>query len=99
MKIDVLNKLENNIKKVSGQHTYKLSDILNDDFIQTNTKFKSYEDMINQSRLELTETTAEELYSNEGLNNFIQSNTKFKNFKDMCTLAAKEYLTKIVMDL
>ncbi len=99
MKIDVLNKLENNIKKVSGQHTYKLSDILNDDFIQTNTKFRSYEDMINQSGLELTETTTEELYSNEGLNNFIRANTKFKNFKDMCTLAVKEYLTKIVMDL
>ena len=99
MKIDGLKKLENNIKKVSGQHSYKLSDILNDDFIQTNTKFRNYEDMLNQSGLELSEKTAEELYLNEELNNFIKANTKFKNFKDMCTLAAKEYLTKIVMDI
>ena len=89
MKIDVLNKLENNIKKVSGQNTYKLSDILNDDFIQTHTKFRSYQDIINQSGLELNETTAEELYLNEELNNFIKANTKFKTFEEMCTLATK----------
>ncbi len=62
---------------------------MNDDFIQTNTKFKNYEDMINQSGLELSETTAEELYLNEELKNFIKANTKFKIFKDMCMLAAK----------
>lgn len=55
--------------------------------------------MLNQSGLELSEKTAEELYLNEELNNFIKANTKFKNFKDMCTLAAKEYLTKIVMNI
>lgn len=45
--------------------------------------------MINQSGLELSETTAEELYLNEELKNFIKANTKFKIFKDMCMLAAK----------
>lgn len=55
--------------------------------------------MIDKSGLELTETTAEELYSNEELNTFIKANTKFENFKDMCTLAAKEYVANKVMDL
>ena len=55
--------------------------------------------MIDKSGLELTETTAEELYLNEELNVFIKANTKFENFKDMVTLAAQEYVAKRVMDL
>lgn len=93
------DKLQKNIEEVSGTNTYKLSDILTTDFIRTNTTFRSYEDMIDKSGLELTETTAEELYLNEELNDFIKANTKFENFKDMCTLAAQEYVAKRVMDL
>ncbi len=87
------------LKKYQEQTTYKLSDILNTDFIRTNTTFRSYDDMIDKSGLELTETTAEELYLNEELNAFIKSNTKFASFKDMVTLAAQEYVAKRVMDL
>lgn len=99
MKLNVLDKLKKNIEEISGEHTYNLTDILNNEFIQTNTTFKSYEDMINKSGLELTETTAEELYLNKELNDFIKANTKFENFKDMCTLASKEYISKRIMDL
>ena len=93
------DKLQKKIEEVSGTNTYKLSDILTTDFIRTNTTFRSYEDMIDKSGLELTETTAEELYLNEELNVFIKANTKFENFKDMVTLAAQEYVAKRVMDL
>lgn len=55
--------------------------------------------MIDKYGLELTETTAEELYLNEELNAFIKANTKFENFKDMVTLATQEYVAKRVMDL
>lgn len=55
--------------------------------------------MIDKSGLELTETTAEELYLNEKLNAFIKANSKFENFKEMCTFAAQEYVAKRVMDL
>lgn len=94
-----LDKLQKNIEEVSGTNTYKLSDILTTEFIRTNTTFRSYDDMIDKSGLELTETTAEELYLNEELNVFIKANTKFENFKDMVTLAAQEYVAKRVMDL
>lgn len=94
-----LDKLRKNIEEVSGINTYKLSDILNTDFIRTNTTFRSYNDMIDKYGLELTETTAEELYLNEELNAFIKANTKFENFKDMVTLATQEYVAKRVMDL
>jgi len=99
MKLNILDKLQQNIEEVSGTHTYKLTDILNDEFIRKNTTFRSYGDMINKSGLVLTETTAEELYSNEKLNAFIKENTGFENFKDMCTSAASEYVAKKVMDL
>ncbi len=94
-----LDKLQKNIKEVSGTNTYKLSDILTSEFIRTNTTFRSYDDMIDKSGLELTETTAEELYLNDELNSFIKANTKFASFKDMVTLAAQEYVAKRVMDL
>ena len=94
-----LDKLQKNIEEVSGTNTYKLSDILTTEFIRTNTTFRSYDDMIDKSGLELTETTAEELYVNEELNAFIKANTKFENFKDMCALAYQEYVAKRVRDL
>lgn len=72
---------------------------MNTDFIRKNTTFRSYDDMIDKSGLELTETTAEELYLNEKLNAFIKANSKFENFKEMCTFAAQEYVAKRVMDL
>ena len=99
MKLEIFDKLQKNLEEISGTNTYKLSDILTTDFIRTNTTFGSYDDMIDKSGLELTETTAEELYSNEELNTFIKANTKFENFKDMCTLAAKEYVANKVMAL
>lgn len=99
MKLEIFDKLQKNLEEISGTKTYKLSDILTTDFIRTNTTFGSYDDMVDKSGLELTETTAEELYSNEELNAFIKANTKFENFKDMCTLAAKEYVANKVMDL
>ena len=97
--MEFLNKLQKNIEDVSGTNTYNLSDILTDDFIRTNTTFRSYDDMIDESGLVLNETTAEDLYLNEELNAFIKVNTKFENFKDICTLAAQEYVAKRVMDL
>ena len=99
MKLEIFDKLQKNLEEISGTNTYKLSDILTTDFIRTNTTFGSYDDMIDKSGLELTETTAEELYSNEELNTFIKANTKFENFKDMVTLATQEYVAKRVMDL
>lgn len=99
MKINILDKLQKNIEEVSGTHSYKLTDILNEGFIRENTTFKNYDDMITKSGLELNETSAEELYLNEELNNFVNENTNFENFKDMCTSAASEYVAKKVMDL
>lgn len=99
MKINILDKLQKNIEEVSGTHSYKLTDILNEEFIRKNTTFKSYDDMITKSGLELNETSAEELYLNEELNNFVNENTNFENFKDMCTSAAGVYVAKKVMDL
>lgn len=99
MKFDILDKLQQNIEEVSRTHTYKLSDILTVDFIRANTNFDSYDDMIDKYGLELTETTAEELYLNEELNDFIKANTDFENFRDMCTLASREYVTTKLMDL
>ena len=96
---NLFNKLQKNLEEISGTNTYKLSDLLTTDFIRANTTFGSYDDMIDKSGLELTETTAEELYSNEELNEFIKENTKFENFKDMVTLAAQEYVAKRVIDL
>ena len=64
MKKNILDKLQKNIEEVSGTQSYKLTDILNEEFIRKNTTFKSYDDMITKSGLELNETSAEELYLN-----------------------------------
>lgn len=99
MKLDIFDKLQNNLEEVSGTNTYNLSDVLTTDFIQANTTFGSYDDMIDKSGLELTETTVEGLCSNEELNEFIKENTSFENFEDMYTLATTEYVANKVMDL
>lgn len=99
MKLPIFDKLKKNLDEISGTNTCKLSDILTTDFIQANTPFRSYDDMINKSGLELTETTAEELYLNEDLNEFIKQNTKFENFRALCVAATREYATNKVMDL
>ncbi len=97
--MEFLDKLQKNIEEVSGTNTYNLSDILTDEFIRTNTTFRSYDDMIDKSGLVLNETTAEDLYLNEELNAFIKANTKFENFNGMVSLASQEYVAKRVMDL
>jgi hypothetical protein len=97
--MEFLNKLQKNIEDVSGTNTYNLSDILTDDFIRTNTTFRSYDDMIDKSGLVLNETTDEDICLNEELNDFIKANTKFEDFDDMISLAAQEHVAKRVMDL
>jgi hypothetical protein len=97
--MEFLNKLQKNIEEVSGTNAYNLSDILTDDFIRTNTTFRSYDDMIDKSGLVLNETTDEDIYLNEELNAFIKANTRFEDFDDMVSLAAQEHVAKRVMDL
>lgn len=99
MKLDIFDKLQKNLEEVSGTNTYNLSDVLTTNFIRANTTFGSYDDMIDKSGLELTETTIEDLCSNEELNKFIIENTPFENFEDMYTLATTEYVANKVMDL
>ena len=99
MKLDIFDKLQKNLEEVSGTNTYNLSDVLTIDFIRANTTFGSYDDMIGESGLELTETTVEDLCSNEELNKFIKENTPFENFEDMYTLATTEYVANKVTDL
>lgn len=97
--MNVLEKLQKNIDEVSGTKYYNLKDIMTNEFIQKNTTFNTYDDMINKSGLELTETSVEELYLNEGLNAFIKSNTKFEDFGEMCRLAVVDYTVNRVVDL
>ncbi len=85
MKLEIFDKLQKNLEEISGTNTYKLSDILTTDFIRTNTTFGSYDDMIDKSGLELTETTAEELYSNEELNTLLKQTLSLKTSR-ICVL-------------
>ena len=97
--LDELQKIQKNIEEVSGTHTFKLGDVLTDEFIRANTTFRSYDDMFDKSELVLIEKTVEDLYLNEELNAFVRTNTKFENFRDMVSLAAYEYISKKVFDV
>lgn len=99
MKINSLSKLEKNISKVSGTHEYNLTEILSNKFIQTNTPFNDYQDLINKSGIKSDAKTFEELCDNEKLNKFIEEKTKFNNFHEMCVSASKEYITNQIFDI
>jgi len=98
MKLKKLNKLQKNTKDFEGSHEYSLNEILTDEFMQENTLFKSYDDMVEQSGLTLNETTYGELCENKSLNDYISENTKYDSFEDICTEATADFAMKKIME-
>lgn len=93
-----LDKIIKNLEKLEGTHEYNLSEILSDKFIVENTKFSSFEDMVEQSGLKLNMESYEELSNNNMLNEFISLNTKFNSLSGMVEVASAEFMENKIFE-
>ncbi|WP_323737505.1 hypothetical protein PXD04_11350 (plasmid) [Methanosphaera sp. ISO3-F5] len=93
-----LDKIIKNLGKLEGTHEFSLSEILSDKFIVENTKFSSFDDLVEQSGLEFNVETYEELYNNKELNEFISLNTKFNSLFGMVEVASTEFMKNEILE-
>lgn len=74
---------------------FKISDlpkVLNSEFIRTNFKGISYQDLMNMLPPETKNNNALGEINNAELNKFIKSNSKFKDWNEMLTKAIVDWL-------
>ncbi|WP_195970223.1 hypothetical protein [Clostridium thermobutyricum] len=75
-----------------------LTEIFTDTFIQNNTKFKSFPELLSKGNFTFkTQDEFTKLYNTPEFNKFISQNTKFKDYFEMYNEGVTEYLkTKFV---
>lgn len=87
-----IDNLINNLEKIKGTNEYKISEILSDEFIKSNTKFKTFNELIEKLGLKMEKKSFDEIYKNKEFNEFINLNTKFNNLDSMLEYLFEHYL-------
>lgn len=87
-----IDNLINNLEKTKGTNEYKISEILSDEFIKSNTKFKTFNELIEKLGLKMEKKSFDEIYKNKEFNEFINLNTKFNNLDSMLGYLFEHYL-------
>ena len=85
-------KMRNNTEQLSKTKSIPLNDLLTNSFISYNTKFKSFEDMMNIGNFDISSAEAFENIPDNELDNFIANNSKFKSWQEMLNTAFSEYV-------
>lgn len=82
-----LKRMEKNAKKFNNtETTVPLNELVNDKFMQKNTKFKSLDEMVEKSRHDI-----EYFGENEEVDRFISQNSRFSSWEELCSEAAGEW--------
>lgn len=91
IKIDTsgLDELQRKLETLSGTHEISSNDLMTNEFISSETKFSSWEEMMEKGGVKCSEDIQGEVFAD-----FIRSNTKFESFEDMAGEAASLYFAK-----
>jgi hypothetical protein len=90
IKVDLsgLEKLQRNLEKVSGEHEFKLTELMTDDFIRkhTHARFQTLQAFLDASGIE-----GQQDIGSPDLDCFIAANTDFKAWDEMTKAAGAEW--------
>lgn len=89
MKIEFDKQFEKTIDEISKPQKVKLEELLNDQFISSNTDFKNFDDFINNLNI----STVEEFQKipEEKLDQLIKNHSSFDTWQDLLEQASREY--------
>ncbi len=88
-----LKKLTENVEKLKETNEISFSEILNDEFMQRNTPFKSLNELFEKSGFK--HSTEEEIADipDDLFNEFISANTQYETFQDLQVSAMAEFVS------
>lgn len=86
-----LEDLKKNVEETDGERV-RLDELLNSDFMQENTEFSDFVEMIEMS--EFNDEDFEEVIETEEWNDYVTDTTKFKDWEEMLNTAAAEKVSK-----
>ncbi|KSU10844.1 hypothetical protein LMG8526HA_02018 [Lactococcus lactis] len=89
-----IKNLQKNLKKVSGLHSYDVSEILNDSFINENTNFQTLEKFVESSGFDWSSKESFEAIPDEAMDKFVNDNSRFSSWTDMMTTASQNLVAK-----
>jgi len=81
-----LRRLQQNLKKLSGEHRLTDEDLLTDDFIQQNTNFQTREAFLEAGGIKSQEDLATDAF-----NSFVAANTSFDSWTEMLKAAGAKW--------
>jgi len=89
----VQKKMEKAKEKINGR--VDLLDLMTDNFIKENTAYNSFDEMVNESKLDFsTEEQSAKSFESDQWNNYVQENTDFDSWDEMNKIAVREYTIK-----
>ena len=89
LKLDGLEKLQRNLKKLEGSQQVSSDELMTDSFIRSNTRFDTWQQMMDAGGVQSSEDIEGPEFSR-----FIAENSQFADFQAMCEAAGAEYVSK-----
>ena len=97
-----LERMERNAKKLDGEHSVKITDLLTSGFMKRNTKFSNLDEMmISGGFMGKGEVLTQEKFEaipDSKLDEHVSKETKFSDWESMLNAAVEEYAGKRVFD-
>ncbi|HCQ9654340.1 TPA: hypothetical protein PKT84_002378 [Acinetobacter baumannii] len=93
-----LKRLTKNAEKLKAKGSASFTEIVNPDFISSNTDYSDIFDLFKHAGFEIETVEQLESIPEDDLDNFIRENTKFESFVDLQKNAAAEYMKKQLFD-
>lgn len=84
-----LNDLSKKLNSISGSHSYKMSEVITDEFIRKNSHFNSFDEFMLSCGIH----NAEEFkaFPENEMDKFVQANTHFVSWQEMLKTAGTEH--------
>lgn len=95
--IKQLRRVQENIQKVEGTHTYSFKEIFNDDFVSSHTRYSNISDFLEHSGLDFSSQEAFQNIDIEKLDKYISKNSDFSSWEEMKITAAKLITEKQIL--
>lgn len=92
--IKELKRIQKNLKKVDGTHTYTFKELFNDEFMQEHSKFSTISDFFEASGLDFSSQEAFRNIDVEKLDKYISENSDFSSWEEMKATAGNAILDK-----
>lgn len=89
-----LNKLTNEIEKISGPHNVTLNDLFPHEFMSKHTRFASIDDMVKKSPFKVESEEDFKNIPDEAWDVYVRESTPFNTWAEMQSKAAEEYFGK-----